>query len=62
MENGVKETVDHKPVYCHRCRGQNTWERNKTGNIETVSGKVFMLGWRCSQCGKTSITTNPDFT
>lgn len=59
--NGIKVMTNHKPVYCRECRSQNTWERNEDRDIKTESGKVYMLGWQCSVCGHTSITTNPDY-
>ena len=62
MKNGIRIMTNHKPVYCRECRGQDTWIRNEAGDIKTESGKVYMLGWRCSVCGHTSITTNLDYT
>jgi len=61
VNNGIRIITNHKPVYCHECRSRDTFEKNKAGDIKTESGKVYMLGWRCSVCGHTSITSNPDY-
>lgn len=61
MENGTKATANHKPVYCRKCHSHDTFQHNEAGDIKTESGKVYMLGWQCSVCGHTSITTNPDY-
>jgi len=52
---------NHKPIYCRDCRTQNSFELYPDRDITTESGRVFMLGYRCRNCGKVVIMTNPDY-
>ena len=52
---------NHKPVYCRGCRAQNSFELCLDRDIRTESSRVFMLGFKCKECGKVVIMTNPDY-
>jgi len=51
----------HKPIYCRNCRSQDSFELYPEKDITTESGRVFMLGYRCKECGKIVIMTNPTY-
>ena len=52
---------NHTPIYCRECRSQNSFELCSERDIATESGGVFMLGYKCKECGKVVIMTNPDY-
>lgn len=52
---------NHKLVYCRDCRTQNSFELCPSRDITTESGRVFMLGFKCKECGRVVIVTNPDY-
>ena len=52
---------NHKPVWCSECRSGNSFELCPKGDVTTESGRVFMLGYKCKECGKVVIMTNPDY-
>lgn len=53
--------ADHKPIYCRDCRTQNSFELYPDRDITTVSGRVFILGYKCRECGKVALMTNLDY-
>ncbi len=52
---------NNKPIYCRDCRTHNSFGLCPQRDITTESGRVFMLGYRCKECGKVVIMTNPNY-
>ena len=61
MKTLVRVIENHKPIYCRDCKSQHSFERYSDGDIPTESGRVFMLRWKCKECSKTVIMSNPDY-
>jgi len=52
---------NHKPVWCSECRSSKSFQLYPQGDVMTESGRVFMIGYKCKECGKVVIMTNPDY-
>jgi len=57
----TKTETNHHHNYCRECRSQDTFERNPDEDIKTESGAAFMLSWKCTICGHTSLTSNHNY-
>ena len=55
----VKE--NHRPVFCHNCKGRDTFEQEPERDTRTESGQSFLLAWVCKVCGNIAHTSNPDY-
>ena len=61
MITSIRTIENHKPIYCRDCRSQGSFERYPEGDIPTESGRAFMLKWKCRECGKTVLMSNPEY-
>lgn len=61
MDKTIRIIDNHKPVYCHECRSQKSWERSLEGDILTESNQVYMIQFKCRVCGKICIMSNPEY-
>ena len=52
---------NHKPVYCRDCRSAQSFSLYPQADVMTESGRVFMVGYKCRECGKVVIMSNPDY-